>query len=439
MPKRIGRNWGQICERENVKTAVYTTLENRKKNKHWGKQEQYILDHVEEITDEIQRSLTNRTYEFGEVYHTTLKERRKVRKIDHLDVYHNIYLQAVLQITIPIFIEKFIPHTYSSIVGRGLTQMALDINRVIKAHPDYHFILIDEKKCYENVDHEIMLKTLAHTFKDKYLLEFFERLIATIPQGLAIGYSTNHYFVNLLFTALDWRIYKLKDVFIFRYMDDILILAPKEKLPSIYNILEEETAKIKQVIKPNVRFAPIKYGIDLCGYRYYPDGNVLLRNLVINIKRKDRELRKANVPDKEYKQQMASYWGWIKYCNGLHFWKSVLKDKIYLFEKEINKMKHFQDIAQNEDKEYNEYEGEAISITKLVNEPITILSFKEIELKGKDKIIAQIEHNGEKKYFFTAAGRVIDLLKKYKEDLPFRATIIERYNPKTNNTYYSLS
>lgn len=429
MPKRIGMLWESIQETNNVRKGVRQTLNRRRQKGNWGKAEQYIEDHFNEVCQDIERSLKKQTYDFGNITHRLIKERKKIRAIDYLDTYHSIYLQCVMNICQDIFISRYIKTTYSSIKGRGLVQMSKQIRRVIKHHPNYHFMLIDMKKCYENADHEQTLKAITHIIKDKYVIEFFERLIALLPKGVAIGFSTNHYVVNLLFNALDHRVDKLKNVYFFRYMDDILIIAPKELLPTIYQIVQEETEKIKQIIKPNTRFAPIDYGIPMCGYKYFSTRTLLKKDIVKNMYAKDKHLRRIHASDEDYKQGMASYWGWCKYCNGIGLFKAVLKDKQYLFKKQFDEMKHFTDIATDEDKR-EQYEGEYWKKADIIDKEVEFIKFRKVKVKGKDKYIIQARINETCGYFFTEAIGITDKLERYQHELPFAGTIKELTNKK---------
>ena len=428
MPKRYGKLWQPICDIENIKDATRTVLKRRKANGHWGQQEIDILNDFDNFCENIQRSLTNRDYEFGKVYSYRMKERRKWRAIDHLDTAHSVYLQAVMNICQPIFIEKYIDTTYSSIKGRGLMpQMSNDIMKIIRRHPDYHYILADSKKCYENVDHAIAMQMIRSAFKDVYVLEFFEKLLAVLPKGVAIGFNTSHYIVNLLFTRLDHRIKKLPGVHLIRYMDDILSLCPEAMKVTVYKILQEEMDAIDQTIKPSLRFAPLTTDFHFCGLIFGLKGVRLGRDIAVNMKRKDRQLRKANVSDEEYKQQMASYWGWCKHTHSIALWESILKDKCYLFKKQIDEMKRFGDFASPQDKRET-YTGQYWHQSDILNKEVEFIAYREVRVQGVDKIIVKAMIDGVEGYFFTESIGIWDKLKRYNEQLPFSGKVVERPN-----------
>lgn len=328
----------------------------------------------------------------------------------------------------PIFIEKYIDTTYSSIKGRGLMpQMSKHIMSIIKRHPEYHYILADSKKCYENVNHSIAMQMIRSAFKDVYVLEFFEKLLAVLPKGVAIGFNTSHYIVNLLFTRLDHRIKKLPRVYLIRYMDDIWMLCPEEMKVTVYKILQEEMDAIDQTIKPNLRFAPLTTDFHFCGLVYGLKGVKLGRDIVLSMKNKDRQLRKANVSDEYYKQQMASYWEWCKHTHSIALWESILKEKCYLFKKQIEEVKRFYDIADSKDKRET-YTGEYWHQSDILNKEVEFIAYREIRVQGVDKIIVKAMIDGVEGYFFTESIGIWDKLRRYKEQLPFSGKVVERPN-----------
>ena len=271
------------------------------------------------------------------------------------------------------------------------------------------------------------MQMIRTAFKDIYVLEFFERLLALLPKGIAIGFNTSHYIVNLLFTRLDHRIKKLRDVYIIRFMDDIALYCPEELKVTVYKILQEEMDAIDQTIKPNLRFAPLTTDFHFCGLVYSLKGVRLNRDIVLSMKRKDRQLRKANVSDEYYKQQMASYWGWCKHTNSIALWESILKDKSYLFKKQIEKMKQFNDIAKPEDK-HETYTGQYWRQENILNKTVEFHAYREVRVRGEEKIIVKAIIDNVEGYFFTKSIGIWDKLKRYKDQLPFSGTVVERPN-----------
>ncbi len=94
-------------------------------------------------------------------------------------------------------------------------------------------------------------------------------------------------------------------------------------------------------------------------------------------------------------------------------------------------MKHFSEFA----KEDLPFEGEKVRVDSLLNKEIIIVKYKVRPSKYKDKrrncATVQFKESEEdsNKVFFTGSEVLIDMLEKYKEELPFIATIrkIDRY------------
>ena len=346
--KRYGNLWfSRIATYENVRLAIKIVLHlsedkngnfyiSEKRESTLNKEELYIFEHLEEVTQCILEELKNRKYQFGNVKHFIRHETRKDRSINHLNKHGAILLQCVLNVCQPLFIKKYIPFTYSSIKGRGLTTCILRLKKIFQYHPNYYFIQLDAHHCYENVSHKIMHDILCKNFKDKYVIEFFDKMMETLQKGLAIGYSPNHYLVNLMFSGMDHRMLE-REGFIYynRYMDDVIIpCETKDECIRALRIIEEEFEKIGMVIKPNVRIAPLTYGADFCGYVFYPTHVLLRKSIKLRMIKRDKALRKLHVSDEVYKRKMASYYGWCKWGNCRNLTKKVFVDKLYLFEKQ---------------------------------------------------------------------------------------------------------
>ena len=91
-------------------------------------------------------------------------------------------------------------------------------------------------------------------------------------------------------------------------------------------------------------------------------------------------------------------------------------------------MKSFSDFA----KEEKPLDGDKIKIDDLLNKEVIIKDFKVAKSKyeGKgDYMTLQIEENGQTRVSFTGSLVLINQCKRYKDEMPFKATIkkVERY------------
>lgn len=420
--KRIGRIWfSKIATRENVEKAamwvaglVYDNAGNRcfhAQRLNIKRQERYIADHFDEIVDHILDELTNLTYDFGSVLHFEAYEGKKLRKINHLDKHGAILLFSVMNVCQPYFIDKYIPFTYSSIKGRGLVDCAKRIKRIVAAHPDWYYYQADVRHCYESTGHDVSFNAISRVFKDKYVLDFFRKMLDLVP-GLAIGFSPNHYIMNMVLTPLDHRMIE-KEGFASgynRYMDDILIIAPDiDSCIRADRIVREEFERLNLQVKDNSRMAPVASGINYCGYVFYPDHTRLRKTIKINMQRRNRQLLQRGVTDEEYKKQMATYHGWCKWGNCRHLEKTIYKDKLKLFKQ--MEIKRLSDVQKRTwfGMEHDRFVSTNIyTDSRLYENDFTVLEIEERLFDNKPGLVVHIQIDGEDFYTITKSTSLLE-------------------------------
>lgn len=95
-------------------------------------------------------------------------------------------------------------------------------------------------------------------------------------------------------------------------------------------------------------------------------------------------------------------------------------------------MKRFSDFA----KEDGIMNGDKIKIGDIVGKEIEIVDYKigSSKFEGKKLLTLQIKLNNEDRVIFTSSGVLINQSEKYKNEMPFIATI-----EKINNRFYSFT
>jgi hypothetical protein len=136
--------------------------------------------------------------------------------------------------------------------------------------------------------------------------------------------------------------------------------------------------------------------------------------------KKFAQLKKSVITDKEYKHQMAAYWGWVS---------QPFASAHNLINK-INNMKQFSEF--NIKPTIGSFDGKKISIEDLFNTPIKVLEYKieESKFTGKNKsnnrLQLSIEYNNEKRITFTGSDTLMEMIKQVPVDeFPFE-TIIKK-------------
>lgn len=264
--------------------------------------------------------LKNKTYKTSEYTTFTVYE-PKEREVFRLPYFPDrITHHAVMNILEPIFMQLFTSDTYSCIKKRGIHAAALAVKKALRNEPATRYCLkLDIKKFYPNIDHQVLKHLLRRKFKDEDLLWLLDEIINSAP-GLPIGNYLSQYFANFYLTYFDHWIKETKGVkHYFRYADDLVILSgSKEHLHQLrFEISNYLSENLRLTVKENYQVFPVdSRSIDFVGYRFYHTHTLLRKSIKQNFARM--------LSKRKNSASIASYWGWIKHCNGNNLLKSLL-------------------------------------------------------------------------------------------------------------------
>ena len=422
--KRTGNLWADVCSRENVEIAVAKAL--KRKDGVLSKAKRDFISDRERLTDEVHQSLIDETYKLGPLYSFVVYEPKK-RVIFCPQFYPDRILHhAVMNVALPLFVNKFTADTYGSIKNRGPHIAAQKISRCVRNNPDAYYLQVDMKSFYENIDHDIAKAQLRRVIKCKKTLRLFDSIIDVHDKGVPIGSYPSQYIGNLMLSPIDhWAKEVARVKHYFRYMDDILFILPdKASAHKLFSALQVEVDKLKLIIKNNVRIAPVSAGVDVIGYVFYPTHTRLRKRIKQKFQRNVRKLIKNNVSDEYFKRKTASHFGWCMHANCRNLLRTTLNQKLYLYE-------HKMEIRRlSEIKEANNWFGlskdKRISIQKLFDTEIVFFESIDITIKGENKIAVKFaypEKTDDYYYFITRSDVIRDRLENDEEHMPFIATI----------------
>lgn len=254
----------------------------------------------------------------------------KVWEPKERDVYRLPYFpdrilhHAVMNIMEPIFVRVFTADSYSCIKKRGIHAAANAVKLSLKDYPGTQYCLkMDITKFYPSIDHSILKQLLRRKIKDAELLNLLDGIIDS-ADGLPIGNYLSQYLANFYLTYFDhWLKEEMGVKYYFRYADDLVILSSSKKhlhilFSSIQKYLSE---KLLLTVKPNWQIFPVaSRGIDFVGYVFYHTHTRLRKAIKKNFA---RMLAKNPNPS-----SIASYKGWLKWCNSSHLTKTLLHESI---------------------------------------------------------------------------------------------------------------
>lgn len=330
--KRKGNLYNQICSIENLKVADEKARKGKTKSfgvrKFDKKKDQNLL--------KLHESLISGTYKTSE-YHIFKIYKPKEREIYRLPYFPDrIVHHAVMNVLEPVWCSVFTADTYSCIKNRGIHAAARKLKEVLKNDPEntVYCLKIDVKKFYQSIDNDILKQIIRRKIKDTQLLELLDEVIDS-AKGVPIGNYLSQYFANLYLAYFDHWIKEKKGVkYYFRYADDMVFLSDNKKvLHFLLNDIREYLDKNLQLeIKSNWQIYPVAArGIDFVGYVFYHTHTGLRKGIKKNLCRKIHRLnkRKKQLSEKEYKQAVCSWWGWLKYCDSKNLIKKLTKKMKY--------------------------------------------------------------------------------------------------------------
>ncbi len=233
------------------------------------------LDHN---LERLRRDLLSGAINVGNYHMFTIFE-PKERLICACAFSEQVLHHAVMNICHADFDKRQIWHSYASRVGRGVHAALKQAQHHQKRYG--WFLKLDVKKFFETVHHDTLLHQLERLFKDRQLLEIFEKIIrsyeATEGRGLPIGNLTSQYFANHYLSGLDHFIKQdLKIDAYVRYMDD-MVLWHSEKcylkscLAAINTYVEENLCA---ELKP-CHLNRTATGLTFLGYHIFPNATKL--------------------------------------------------------------------------------------------------------------------------------------------------------------------
>ena len=287
--KRIGNIYDKIISLENLQFADEKARKGKLKTYgvkvHDRNREANLLA--------LHEALKAGTYRTSE-YSTFKIYEPKERIIFRLPYFPDrIVHHAIMNVLEPIWLSVFTADTYSCIKKRGIHAAAKKLRHVIDKDKQgcTYCLKIDIRKFYPSINHDVLKSIVRRKLKDTRLLKLLDEIIDS-AEGLPIGNYLSQYLANLMLT---------------------------------YFIAEET----KLQVKDNKQIFPVGKdhrdrhgrGIDFLGFVFYLNETRLRKRIKQNLCRKCAQLlkRKNPIDAKDFKQAIASWWGWCKYSDSDYF------------------------------------------------------------------------------------------------------------------------
>ena len=329
--KRYNNLYPLIIDKSNIEIAYKKSIKG--KSDHFAVK-RFNVKYDENINN-IHQILKNKTFTTSK-YKTKMIFEPKKREIYVLPFNPDrIVHHSLMNILEPLLDKMFIHDSYSCRKNKGLHVGSL---KAMQLTCKYKYCLkADISKFYPSISHDILYNMFENKIKCKETLWLLDDIIYSIEGGknAPIGYYTSQWFGNLYMHELDKIVkhkYKVKNYI--RYCDDFVLFDNDKKLlhelkDNITNFLDD---KLQLKLSKSDIFQT-KQGLDFLGYRYFPDGYILLRKSTSKrMKKKIIELRylvENDIIDSNTALSIvSSIKGWLRWSNSYNLSKSMKIDEL---------------------------------------------------------------------------------------------------------------
>lgn len=291
----------------------------------YGKKALYPITEI--IISELQEEIIKESISFPEIWYRDKVDGSsgKIRRIGIQNIKQQLYDYIAVEGLKPL-LKRIGEYQYASIPGRGCTKGKEVIHRWIQNRKMRYFVKLDVKKCFESIDHELLMNFLKCHVKNDKLLYLIQALIDSFEKGLSIGSYLSQYLCNLYMSILYHHImenlYKTrrgKRVSLVRhcliYMDDILMIgSQKRDLKRVVGLVVQKAEKIGLEIKDNYQIKEIDgNAIDMIGFKIYRTHTEIRGRIYLRVRRSFWRARKRITL--RIAKKCVSYYGYLKHTD----------------------------------------------------------------------------------------------------------------------------
>ena len=336
-----------ITDRGLISRAVYACLKNKYKRNdvtryfsqvsgltenqirciyyRYGKKALYPI--VEIIISDLQKEIANESLSFPPIRYRDKIDGSsgKIRRIGIQNIKQQLYDYVAVEGMKPL-LKRIGECQYASIPKRGTTKGKQVISRWIKNRNMRYFAKLDVKKCFESIDHDLLMTFLKKYIKNEKLVWLIRTLINSFEKGLSIGSYLSQYLCNLymsvLYHCIMERLYKTrrgKRINLIRhcliYMDDILLIGSRKRdMEMAAKKIIQKADEMGLTIKDNWQVRSIdETPIDMMGFKIYRTHTEIRGRTFLRVRRSFRRARKELTL--RISKKCLSYYGYLKHTN----------------------------------------------------------------------------------------------------------------------------
>lgn len=428
--KNRGIRYAAVWDMANIEEADRQARKGKARHygvRKWDK-------HREENLKELQEALKMRTYRTSEPIMEQRVCEHKMRCLSKVHYRDHVAHHALMNVIMPVLERSYYYESAASIKGRGIHYTVKHVRRWIDMHNgrELWWTQVDFVKFYHHVKRQKIYDRLCRTFADDGIRAMLKDVIWALgnhngltksdgTEGMGIGLYPVQPLVNYYLNDFDRAVSRLKDVKMFRYCDNVLLIGYSAKAlwDAVEFIKSYARDVLEQPLHENIGIQKLdeQHPVDYAGYVFHRDYTFVRKRLKYTFKRKYKKTE-----GERRRQVLSSYKGWLEHADGLTLWKKVTGMKRF---SELN-ISHT--VETEDGKRY--FEVPMIQASFLVGRKMVVKDFVEnVETRnGAGRMCILVEENGSEKKFLTNNQKLKDVMMQVREmgELPFQAKLMSR-------------
>lgn len=309
--RRVNHLWQDIVSFEALRRAALRAARGKRCNADVAR---FLADLEPEVL-RLQAELCDGTWRPGRAHCFDVHDPKR-RTITAAPFADRVVHHALMDRLKPLFDRRMIPESFACRRGKGSHRALTHARRMLREHE--WFLKLDVRRCFDSLDHDVVLATVARVVKDRRVLDLCATIVrhgspvvrhgstaadgpstgdrasptGTRGVGLPIGNLTSQWFCNLLLDRLDHHVKEvLRMPGYVRYMDDFVLFADDK--PTLRTALAGVETFLGETLRLSLKsrdtlLAPARQGLPFLGWRIHRGTTRLRRE---NVRRAVKRLR----------------------------------------------------------------------------------------------------------------------------------------------------
>lgn len=267
--KPVGGLFDRITTHETVAAAVWRAAQGKR-----GRSEvRAFIERADSVIATLVEALASGRFHF-DGYRAFPVRDPKTRIIHAPSFRDRVVHHAMIAVTGPVFERGASDRSHACRVGRGQHAALSPVRHWLRR--DDWFLKLDVARYYDSIPHGRLEERLARRFRERRLLQLWNRLIDSYAcrpgHGLPIGALTSQYLGNFFLDEIDHFILeRLRIPRFCRYMDDLILIADRETLVQAKASVGERLEAMGLQIKGDGVLNRAALGVPFLGFTLYPD------------------------------------------------------------------------------------------------------------------------------------------------------------------------